>query len=416
MSTAFSTVRGIRLVLSVAAITVALVAFGGHAILMWAVLDGLELPPPFSMVSNVGAAALLLSMLVGVLVAVTAAGTWLFVVQVAMSLVGLACLGVTVAVADAVADEAAYRVEVLHGRVQRLEETSRASGPDDAQLRADPEDERLREVHAAALERQTDETLDALLKTLPMMDGRYLFEGDLLFTREEVAKALRVRREEWLLDNGRSRSLSNTLFTTAFEAQIAVRREITGQDDMWPRGQRNLSFAVHRASFGQHADRVTLYARAAALAWEDMCERSECGISFTLSSESHQKPGPVTFVLRHDPGNYAAVAFYPSWKSEHRYVRLGDDALRPDADVVGILKHEFGHVLGYDHEHERAPDLAETVNACKREKTRWRDLTPYDPNSVMHFFCGEKDSATFAMTASDIEGHKKLYGANTPPK
>lgn len=317
------------------------------------------------------------------------------------------------------------RLDVVEGRVDRLDSLQReasgekAAGSERESVDAtrppaplSDEDEALRRVHAEALERQNDTTLDALLKRLPERNGRFLFEGDLLYTRDEVKRALRLRRESWLVETGRSDRFKAGFFATPFEVQIAVREQITGKPDMWPRNARQLSFAVHKKSFGQRGDSIELFAQAAAKAWEDVCPTSECGISFTYSATAHETPGAVTFIVKYDAGDYAATGFFPSWNSTDRFVYVGDQALAPTVDLVGLLKHEFGHALGYEHEHSRAPDLGGRANACKPEGGRWRALTEYDKNSVMHYFCGEKESSSFAITSLDVEGHRKLYGAN----
>jgi hypothetical protein len=301
------------------------------------------------------------------------------------------------------------RLDVVEGRIDRLDWLQPRDAAD--ARRPPDEDDALRRIHTDALDRQNDTTLDALIKHLPERNGRFLFEGDLLYTRDDVKRALRLRRESWLVDTGRSHRFTADLFATPFEVQIAVREQLTGKPDLWPRHARQLSFAVHRKSFGPRADSIEAYSLAAAKAWEDVCPQSECGLSFASSSAGHETPGPVTFIVKYDAGNYAATGFFPSWAAKDRFIYIGDLALAPTVDLVGLLKHEFGHALGYEHEHSRAPNLGGRANACKPEGGRWRALTEYDKNSVMHYFCGEKESSSFAITLLDIAGHKKLYGA-----
>jgi hypothetical protein len=67
-------------------------------------------------------------------------------------------------------------------------------------------------------------------------------------------------------------------------------------------------------------------------------------------------------------------------------------------------------VLGFRHEHisNSAPSscpnepLADTI-----------PVTPYDPKSVMHYFCGGHGTNILAITDLDRQGAQKIYG---PPK
>jgi hypothetical protein len=73
----------------------------------------------------------------------------------------------------------------------------------------------------------------------------------------------------------------------------------------------------------------------------------------------------------------------------------------------------LGHILGYRHEHLRTPK--ERQVACQWEadgKNRYAlSLTPYDPDSVMHYPCSNaREKAYFRLSPLDIEGHRKLYG------
>jgi hypothetical protein len=72
-----------------------------------------------------------------------------------------------------------------------------------------------------------------------------------------------------------------------------------------------------------------------------------------------------------------------------------------------VLRHELGHVLGFRHELIRSGAPA----VCPKEPL-WdaRPLTDYDPQSVMHYFCGGVGSSSLRITELDRVGAQQVYG------
>jgi hypothetical protein len=117
------------------------------------------------------------------------------------------------------------------------------------------------------------------------------------------------------------------------------------------------------------------------------------------------------FVVRHIDagGQFIAAAFFPTYPPKRRRVLIDPSYFADDLgfDPVGVLRHELGHVVGFRHEHIRsgAPAL------CPQEDTTDTiDLTAYDPQSVMHYFCGGVGSRDLKITDVDRDGAQKLYG------
>ena len=119
-----------------------------------------------------------------------------------------------------------------------------------------------------------------------------------------------------------------------------------------------------------------------------------------------------TFVVRYEnvEGGPIARAFFPSTAPDGRSVVVfpGYFAAGMGFDPVGVLRHEIGHVLGYRHEHIR------NIPGCFTEGTDWKPLTPYTPNSVMHYFCGGAGSMDLSIREADKRGHRCLYITGSP--
>jgi hypothetical protein len=179
-----------------------------------------------------------------------------------------------------------------------------------------------------------------------------------------------------------------------------------------------LRYAVLRESFLDQ-DQYELARRSmleAAQAWE-----STCGVEFaheeqhdghpTLSAAPDEISDDLVFTVRHIDagGEFIASAFFPTYPPARRQVRIDPSFFAPDLafDRVGVLRHELGHVLGFRHEHIHSGAPA----ACPGEDAYDAVLlTAYDPQSVMHYFCGGVGNPQLRITELDREGAQKLYG------
>lgn len=94
-------------------------------------------------------------------------------------------------------------------------------------------------------------------------------------------------------------------------------------------------------------------------------------------------------------------------------------AVHPNLTLVGILRHELGHVLGLRHEHPFDP--GGTAPGCNEPQIvqcpsgncqlRGQLLTAYDVESVMHYpFCDGNAATAFQLTNFDGVGIRFLYG------
>ncbi|HKQ79628.1 MAG TPA: matrixin family metalloprotease [Blastocatellia bacterium] len=252
----------------------------------------------------------------------------------------------------------------------------------------------------------SDELFDKLKSGLKKVkvDGEMLYrvEGDLLLDEDELT--------QYAADKTRSGS---TNLSSRPDGLLGITQG--GKIVRWSPGVV-LTYCVIKSTFSSVAqyNLVRELMRQATSDWE-----STCGVKFQYKEDldgSNPTPTPagLVFIVREidAQGMFIASAFFPNGPTNRRRVLIDPSfyTLSPPPagfSQVGVLRHELGHVLGFRHEMIRSgapitcPDesLLDTV-----------DLTKYDPQSVMHYFCGGVGTREMAITELDKTGAQKLYG------
>lgn len=183
--------------------------------------------------------------------------------------------------------------------------------------------------------------------------------------------------------------------------------KVTGWDNA---SKRALKYCVS-TSFGSHYKVVVEAMIAATTAWEQVSDVHFVHID-TLDNECGPTTDNVVFDIRpiNVSGEYYARAFFPRYQRNQRNILIDVSAfnLNPSQTLtlVGILRHELGHVLGFRHEHTRAES-----GKCFEDKN-WVPLTNYDAFSVMHYpHCNGLGDWSLNLTENDKIGAACLYGA-----
>ncbi len=236
--------------------------------------------------------------------------------------------------------------------------------------------------------------------------GIYIVNGDEPISSEPGLRAFYERMMEDQQGDGATRTADQPLIVYS----------VNGSDVAWNTATaQNLTYCVS-TTFGTKYTTMVGAMNEAAASWEAAAP----GVNFvhvsSLDSKCNAKTTGVVFDVRPTSTTaYAARAFFPNDTRAYRNILFSTYYLQPGTlgvvTIPGVLRHEMGHILGFRHEHTR-PEAA----ACFEDNS-WRELTPYDANSVMHYpQCNGTNVGDLVITESDAAGSRSLYpGGGDPP-
>ena len=233
--------------------------------------------------------------------------------------------------------------------------------------------------------------------------GIFIINGDEPVLNEE---GMQAAYESYLQSVAHAKLREQGLATASQELII---NRVNGRKDKWdPQTAANLTYCISSASFGAQYNNVVNAMNVAASAWESATfGRVNFIHAAWLDGNCTTATGVVFNVRGRDTSDYAARAFFPAEPRPAREVIIAYRTLggQPPFSLAGILRHELGHALGFRHEHTRPGGAARCF-----EDYNWRELTPYDRASVMHYpSCGGTQTGDLVLTGFDVSGVRSVY-------
>jgi serine protease len=263
-------------------------------------------------------------------------------------------------------------------------------------------EEQLTEAAKAAREKwrgKTFEEFEASVFKEPGEHGKYIVSGDIAIAdRKQLQEFFdKLQQEDDDTAHGK--------LTAALIVNV-----VNGGVDVWTsQRKQQLGYCVSD-DFGARKPAVLADMQAATQAWESAADLDFTHVAAqdgNCTADNQQ----VLFDVRpvDVDGQYLARAFFPSDGRIDRNVLIDNSAFELDPDetlqLVGILRHELGHALGWRHEHTR-PE----AGTCF-EDSQFQPLTDYDAFSVMHYpQCNGGGDWSLTLTPKDELGAACIYG------
>jgi hypothetical protein len=229
---------------------------------------------------------------------------------------------------------------------------------------------------------------------VPTEDGQFMVEGDMRMPD------LAAVRNYWENSTQNPNGLSM--------------HRVSGVDDAWNRTDRwNITYCIRPGDFGTDYNRLVEFMHRAASGWEAAANVRFVHVKSLDTVSCNRSNTSVKYNVERNTAwtGLAAGMGFPSFPRSNRFLELGPTWTWTDAQLLAVLTHEFGHALGFVHEHD-------TATGCGMVTTpTYRPLTCYDGRGAMHYphMPGWLDPARKLNFISqwDVEGAQSVYEAPT---
>jgi hypothetical protein len=236
-------------------------------------------------------------------------------------------------------------------------------------------------------------------------DGRLIIDQDILVDGEAAARAYYDREMSWSDQTFADKEGSSEIGSARHPLTV---KNVNGSDVVWAHPQRMaLTYCVDAGSFGANANVLIQTLEEATYSWS-----RRVGASFQRvdAATCNNTTSDVVFNVRQTPLLFAlASAFFPDEPRSARELLVDPGAFTSTtggADLLGILSHELGHVLGARHEH-----IWLTPSCTPEAIGEARPVTLYDVDSIMHYpSCRPSGGGGLRQSELDYAGMHTLYG------
>lgn len=259
---------------------------------------------------------------------------------------------------------------------------------------------------------KTFEEFEAKVFKEPGENGKYIVDGDVAIADRKLLQEFFADMQSGLNGTAKGKLVVNQIggedVTPGTQALALM--VTNGRADIWNSvNKKQLRYCVSNAFAARH-DAVLADMKAAAGAWEDAANVTFVHVPSEDANCTASNPN-VVFDVRpvNVNGQYFARAFFPNDQRSSRNVLIDNSSFQLDPSeelkLVGILRHELGHTLGWRHEHTR-PE----AGSCF-EDTQFNPITEYDSFSVMHYpHCNGGGDWSLTLTSKDKAGAACIYG------
>lgn len=256
----------------------------------------------------------------------------------------------------------------------------------------------LSEAAKAAREKwrgKTFEEFEASVFKEPGENGKYIVNGDIAIPDRKLLQEFFEAIQEDIDGTAHGKLVLN---------------QVNGADDVWTSvKKKHLTYCIS-STFGARKQQVATDMDAATASWEQAANVDFVHVPAEDANCTASNQNVVFDVRPVDvDGEYLARAFFPNDQRAERNVLIDESSfgLEPGEklQLVGILRHELGHTLGWRHEHTR-PE----AGACF-EDDEFKPITSYDRFSVMHYpQCNGGGDWSLTLTGLDKAGAACIYG------
>lgn len=249
------------------------------------------------------------------------------------------------------------------------------------------------------------EEFESLVSRIPGTHEHYVVNGDVTIIGRRNLEEFFKRARGAAAGVVRGKLLINRL--GAIDGQL-----ISGRSDLWdPELRKQLTYCVSDELGDAHSKVVD----AMAVASGDWERFADVDFVHAKMADSECAPGVngvlFSIILSSLDDGVLASAPFPHFPRHERILRINDTYFESGGDrgipLDGLLRHELGHVLGFDHEQNR-PE----AGSCFVADDNFA-VTPFDPGSVMMYPECQRDGEFSGFQLSDLDrrGVACVYGS-----